>query len=155
MRIHSFAAAVFAIGTTFASAASAATVLVGFDYTITGAELDSITLPSFAVVPDPDGYTLSYGLTSVPLATGASYTIPAADIVTAFSITGIDPALAIDPTDPFAFPLALAVRNGFLTDLSATPVTMDIPVVPLPASGALLPFATALLIAMRRRRTRA
>lgn len=134
----------------FGSAASAATITVGYSYSVTNAFVASVTSPSFAAVGDLDGYTLTAFGSDYLLASGVTFDVFASTgrlDLTAFTITDIDPSLALDPNDPFAFPIGLLFSNitgPLLVD--ATPITITTPAsVPLPASLPLLGVTLAAL----------
>lgn len=132
-------------------------IAVGYTYAVTGAEFFSVTAPSLAAVADGDGlYTLTVaGLGPISLASGASYSFGPG--VTSFTLTGIDPTLGLDPSNPLAFVTGIALTNinGSAT-VTMTPITVETSPVPLPASLPLLLAGLGGIAALRRlRRTQA
>lgn len=132
-------------------------VATGYTYTVTGgaAEFFSVTAPSFGAVPDADGYVLTVGATSVALASGETklFSSFVAGSVFSFTITGIDPVLALAPGDPLAFVTGVALINIPSAEpviITQTPLTSDVPI-PLPAAM-LLSGIVVLAGAARRRR---
>lgn len=128
-------------------------VAVGYTYTVTGADFFSVVAPSAVAVPDADGYTLTFGGTSIALAAGATYTF--APGVQSFTISGIDAALMLDPTSPLAFPTGVSLTNFTNTSVVVTQTAIEAEIggeVPLPASLWLLGGAVAGLGLTRRRR---
>lgn len=114
-------------------------VAAGYDYAVTGALFDSVTMPSLGAVPDADGlYTLLFGDEIVSLGAGETYDF--LTDVSAFLIRGIDTGLALDPANPLAFPtgIALAGFTGAPIIVTQTPITVDTAPVPLPAGLPLL-----------------
>jgi len=146
----------------FGSVASAATITVGYTYSVTNAEFDTVRAPSFAAVPDADGYTLSLtsggALSSFSLGSGAVLDFGAEGItgVTTFTVTDIDPNLELDPNDPFAFPIGVSVENASGAPIfSSSPITITTPApVPLPASLPLLGMAVIAFGGLSARRRR-
>ena len=72
-------------------------VAVGYTYEVTGAEFGSVTAPSLASVPDPDGFSLSYidgdgELVTVQLDAGETFVFDVP--ITAFFLFDIDESLA-------------------------------------------------------------
>lgn len=132
-------------------------VATGYTYTVTGgsAEFFSVTAPSFGAVPDADGYVLTVGATSVSLASGSTVLFSSfvAGSVFSFTITGIDPVLALLPADPLAFVTGVSLINIPSAEpviITQTPLTSDVPI-PLPAAM-LLSGIVVLAGAARRRR---
>ncbi|SFA87862.1 VPLPA-CTERM protein sorting domain-containing protein [Poseidonocella pacifica] len=128
--------------------------IIAMGYT-SGTTFASVTAPSFGVVPDPDGYTLTFGATSVFLASGSTYNFGAG--VTNFTITGIDTGLALDPTNPAAFVTGVSLNTFSSTSIviTQTPIETYIPdpsPVPLPAGVWLIGTALAGLGFVSRRR---
>lgn len=140
-------------------------IAVGYTYEVTGATFDSVTAPTLAAVNDADGYLLEYlrsdGMAiSVMIAPGeeVSFTDGGFDGVSLFTLTGIDPALMLDPTDDVAFVTGVSFASlsaaGAPAVITQTPITIDTTptgVIPLPPSAFLLGFAVLALGAMRRR----
>lgn len=131
-------------------------VAVGYVYNAGTAEFATITAPSLATIADLDGYLVTVDGVEVSLAAGATLEFGSVfgSTPTTFTLSGIDPDLALDPADPMAFPLGVSFTTP-LTDgsVSMTP-TVEISAVPLPATGLLLGFGVAAIGAMRRRRSR-
>ena len=127
-------------------------VAVGYTYEVTGSSFASVQAPSFAAVADPDGYVLTVGGVDIALASGATYVF--APGVTSFTLSGIDPALGLDPNNPQAFVTGISL--GAFSQTSAivtmTPVTANVSAVPLPATGWALIAGIGGLAALRRRR---
>nr|WP_309501318.1 hypothetical protein [uncultured Roseovarius sp.] len=146
----------------FGSVASAATITVGYTYSVANAEFGTVTAPSFAAVSDADGYTLSLisggNPFSFSLASGAVLDFGVLGItgVTMFTVTDIDPNLALDPNNASAFPIVVSVENVSGTAIfSSSPITITTPApVPLPASLPLLGMAVIAFggLSVRRRR---
>ncbi len=134
-------------------------VSVGFTYEANNAEFAAITAPSTATVNDPDGFEIVINGMTYAIASGATFDIVAATggTVTSFVLQGIDPALMLDPANPVAFPLGIALLNvtGSVT-IDMTPITVDVPngvtPVPVPAAGALYLLGLAGIGAFARRR---
>lgn len=137
-------------------------VSIGFEYEVLGGPaFASILAPSLATVPDLDGYFITVGDTTVPLAPGAALDFLTAFGVqpTLFTLTGIDPALMLDPSDPLAFPLGVAFNVvSFETTVLMTPITADFgngetpAPIPLPASVLLYLAGMAVAGGVLRRR---
>ena len=134
-------------------------VSVGFEYVVQGGPaFASIQAPSLATVPDLDGYFITVGLDTAMLLPGASLDFLSVFGVqpTAFTLTGINPALMLDPTDPLAFPLGVAFnQTAFQTTVLMTPIIEefgDPGVIPLPATAVLYLGGIAVAGLMMRRR---
>lgn len=130
-------------------------VTVGYEYAATGGLFDSIVAPSLATVADLDGYFVTVNGTTVALASGATLDFFSTFGLNpdAFTLTGIDTSLVIDPTDPLGFPLGVSfINTSFSTTVSVTPITVDTAQVPLPAS--LWLFGSALVALRLRARTK-
>lgn len=134
-------------------------VAVGYQYDISGGLLATVTAPSLATVADPDGYFVTVDGITVALAAGATLDFSDAFGVNpdSFTLTGIDPALALLPGDPAAFPIGLSFTTALATggSVTMTPLTENIGAVPLPASGLLLMGGLAALGLLRRKRAAA
>jgi hypothetical protein len=141
-----------AAAVTLVSATASLAATTGYTYTATNAQFDFVQAPSFASVADPDGYTVTVGLNDFALLPGVQLIFPSP--VSQFTLTGIDPALNLDPNNPLAFPLGVGFDNitGAIT-LSIDPIITS--AVPLPAGGLLLTTAFGGLIAFQRRKKRA
>ena len=130
-------------------------IAVGYTYEVTGGgAITAIQAPSLGAVADADGYviTLPDG-TSFTLLAGEAVTLD--DSVTRFTLSGIDPALMLDPADQTTFVIGLMFEG--LTGASrltqtALVVNTDLPAVPLPAAMPLLLAALGGLGALARRR---
>lgn len=134
-------------------------VSVGFEYDLTGPGTFSlIQAPSLATVADITGYTINIGGDMIDISAGQLIDVSSYG-ANSFTLTGIDEALMLDPDDPLAFPLGIAVDGADLsTFLTIDPIEVDFDpgggngVVPLPAGGLL--YLTGLAIggfALRRR----
>lgn len=132
-------------------------IATGYTYEITGDLFFSVQAPSLGAVADGDGqYVLSYEQAGSMF----EQILEAGDIfefgpggVSSFTITGIDPALMLDPTNVNAFVTGVSLVNGNLPGtITQTPITTDVNAVPLPASGVLLLSGIAGFAFLRRRR---
>jgi hypothetical protein len=127
-------------------------VAVGYSYQITGSAFATFTAPSLATIADLDGYFLNVGMTSVPIAAGQTINFFSAFGVnpTAFTLTGINPSLGLDPLNTLAFPsgVSFTTITGSVV-VTMTPITAP---VPLPASVLMSGSALALLAGLSRRR---
>lgn len=114
-------------------------VSVGFTYEVTGNQFASVVAPSLLTVNDPDGYEIVVnGVVVKVLSAGEAYTF--ATPVTSFILQGIDPALALDPANSVAFPLAVSMATTNSATITMTPITVDTggsTVIPLPGGMAL------------------
>lgn len=132
-------------------------IATGYTYEITGDLFFSVQAPSLGAVADGDGlYTLKYEqsgtLFEQILAAGDIFEF-GPDGVSSFEITGIDPALMLDPTNANAFVTGVSLVNGNLPGtITQTPITVEVNAVPLPASGVLLLSGIAGIAFLRRRR---
>ncbi|WP_135505223.1 VPLPA-CTERM sorting domain-containing protein [Roseovarius aestuariivivens] len=141
----------------------AATVVTGYTYEITPAttEFATVQAPSFFTVPDSDGYYLTVGSTTVGLGSSEEldFLTTFGSNPTVFQISGIDPALQLDPADPLAFPLGVSLtRAAFSITISITPITQNYgtsTVIPLPAGLPLLLTGLGGLAWLRRRQKKA
>lgn len=130
-------------------------VAIGYVYEVTNGAFDTVTAPSLATVPDADGYAVTVGGSTILLAAGASLDFFTAFGLnpTEFTLTGIDPALMLDPINPLAFPIGVSLTDmipGTLPTFSITPITSEIP---LPGGVAL--YLSALAFGAYRLRRRA
>jgi hypothetical protein len=76
---------------------------------------------------------------------------------TSFTISGIDPALALNPADDGAFLTGVSLTGfdtGVAVSISQTPITAETTPVPLPASILFLGAGLGALGAMKRARSR-
>ncbi|MGE3284356.1 MAG: PEP-CTERM sorting domain-containing protein [Alphaproteobacteria bacterium] len=135
-------------------------VTSGYLYEITSGvnAFETVTLPSFATVPDPsyeiwlfDPIANDFILEGTVLA-GASFNFGPG--VTQFQIRDIDPLLGLDPADPLAFPVGIAFVDGNPVEVTMSPITTD---VPEPASllllaGGILGLGAVSTVSARRRR---
>lgn len=132
-------------------------IATGYTYEITGDLFFSVQAPSLGAVADGDGeYLLSYeqggSMFEQVLEAGDIFEF-GPDGVSSFTITGIDPALMLDPTNVNAFVTGVSVVNGGIPGtITQTPITTDVNAVPLPASGVLLLSGIAGFAFLRRRR---
>ena len=132
-------------------------VTVGYTYDLPSGFFTSVSAPSLATVADLDGYTLStaWGSTLLlPAQTIELESVFGDHVFDTFTISGIDPGLALDPNNPLAFPFGIQYEELLAGDLlSITPINeSSVSAVPLPASGLLL--LGSLLAGMLRRRRR-
>lgn len=133
-------------------------ISVGFEYELGGpGTFSMIQAPSLATVADISGYTINIGGDMIDITAGQLIDV-SSYAANSFTLTGIDEALMLDPGNPLAFPLAIALDGADAsTFLIMDPITVDVPgggtgVVPLPAGGLL--YLTGLAIgglALRRR----
>ena len=73
--------------------------------------------------------------------------------VSSFTITGIDPALMLDPTNDAAFVTGVSVVSGGIPGtITQTAITTDVSAVPIPASGLMILSGLAGMAVLRRRR---
>lgn len=132
-------------------------VAVGYTYTVEDAQIAAIKAPTLAAVNDVDGYV-------VTLPNGDQFTLlPGEELdlslapVSSFVLTGINPALGIEPTDQTTFVLGLQLTAlGQSPNLTQEVIVFDTdatPAVPLPAGMVLMLSGIAGLgVAARRRR---
>lgn len=107
-------------------------IAVGYTYELSGSgEITAIRAPSLSTVADADGYliTLPDGQT-IHLDPGAEITLQTP--VTSFVLSGIDPALMLDPANQTAFVLGLKFAGTDSTSHILQTATQMSPV-PLPA----------------------
>jgi hypothetical protein len=126
-------------------------IAVGYEYEVTtGANFESVTVPSTAVVPQIGDYNLelfngsSFEFASA-LSPGELFTF-APGGTNRFRVTGINAGLGLDPDDPLAFPIGFSFVSTETTQFSMTPL-----VVPEPGTLILLACAAFGLIALPRR----
>lgn len=129
-------------------------IATGYTYEITGDLFFSVQAPSLGAVPDGDGqYLLSYGMGLMTILEAGEIFQFGAGGVSSFTITGIDPALMLDPANTNAFVTGVSLVNGNIAGtITQTPITTDVNAVPLPASGVLLLSGIAGFAFLRRRR---
>jgi PEP-CTERM motif len=129
-------------------------VAVGYVYEVSsGPNVAAVLVPA-ALANGDDSFTLVIdGVGSFGLQAGVEFDITSvvAAGVSRFSITGIDTAAGLDPTDPQAFVTGLRFVDGGLTSISQTALTVA---VPEPATYALWLGGLGAL-ALRRRARRA
>ncbi len=114
-------------------------VSVGFDYVVNnGATFSTITAPSLGAVADVDGYFIEIGGSIIPIAPAETINVDAFG-ASSFTLTGINPALMLDPDNPVAFPIGISLNNigTGITEVSITPITVDVNPIPLPATAVL------------------
>lgn len=134
-------------------------IAVGYTYELTGQGVfASLIAPSLASVADLDGYFITVGATSVALAAGGSLDFLTEFGVqpTSFTLTGINPALSLDPADGAAFPLGVSfVGLGPSSFITQTPIVITPNPIPLPAGIWLMLGALGGLSLLRRKGIRA
>ena len=120
-------------------------IATGYDYAVTGGLVEGVVAPSFATVPDTDGYELLIGEERFALGVGEALdfaTLGFGAGVSAFSVAGIDAALGLDPDDPLAFAVGRDFVEGSVgaggVGVTQTARTETVGEVPLPAAGWLL-----------------
>jgi hypothetical protein len=117
-------------------------IAVGYTYVITDGTINEIHAPSLADVPDGDGsYTVTINGVEFTLTPDAPLIL--ASPISEFTLTGIDPALMLDPANAVAFKIGLrfdTVGQNLGVVQTALTINTDDPVspVPLPASALLL-----------------
>jgi len=100
----------------------------GYEYAITGSDIEGIQLPSYSSVPDTDGYTVIHtdnsGQQITQLDPGEPFDFPSP--VSSFTVNGINPQLSLDPADVMAFPLAVKISpTGVPSQITQTPITVS------------------------------
>ena len=128
-------------------------VATGYDYATAAGD------PNFASVLLPTIQTTAYDLTytyggspfDVLVAPGAAYAFPTGGVAS-FRVTGIDPALGLNPADTTAFETGLTFVASGTFDGTQTPLTTDIQAVPEPPALALLGVSVAAVLGLARRR---
>ena len=101
-------------------------VSVGYTFSVGGAKFSKIKAPSFASVPDSDGYSVSFTGSTNPdttLLPGQDHTMGMP--VTSFVLSGIEPDISVDPNDQMAFPMGIELSDvtGTSVVVTQTPVT--------------------------------
>ena len=130
-------------------------IAVGYTYEVEGAEFGSVTAPSLAAVPDPDGFTLRYRnadgeLIEVQLAAGETHVFETP--VTAFLVSDIAEDLAgTDFVLGISFASLVAGGQVILTQTGFGIDPNEFDAVPLPAGALLLLTGLAGGAALRRR----
>ena len=115
------------------------TIAVGYKYAIGAVDPDFASV----ILPDVGGgvFDLSFFSTEVSLDAGVQYFFPTGG-VSAFTVTGIDPAAELDPADTSAFVTGLTfVSDGSFTG-TMTPITA---VVATPEPGSIVLLTSGLL----------
>jgi hypothetical protein len=133
-------------------------VAVGYTYAVEGGSSFSSALVPEQGLGD-DMFTLTANGVAFALATGQEFVFAdfLAGPVTTFTITGIDPALALDPDNPVAFVTGVALQDVPVDvdqRVTQNPIVIDTDVapIPLPAAGWLLLAGCGALGAVRARR---
>jgi hypothetical protein len=117
-------------------------IAVGFTYVINDGTISEIHAPSLADVPDGDGsYTVTINGVEYTLTPDAPLILSAP--ISEFTLTGIDPALMLDPANAVAFKIGLrfdTVGQNLGVVQTALTINTDDPIstVPLPAPALLL-----------------
>ena len=138
-----------------AIAVSTATVVIGYSYSTSDVLFSQITAPSLATVADIDGYSLDVLGSDFSLLSGGVFDVfEETGIlgVSEFTLTGIDPALALDPLDPLAFPVGVTTFPSAEFAIEITPITSTVPAVTLPAGVLLLLSGLAGVAGLKRRK---
>lgn len=138
-------------------------VAIGYTYTVEDAEFAAIQAPTFFTIADADGYqidlvgvdeTTVFDLIDLTpdgllrLAPGQTLDIAGLG-VTEFVLSGIDASLMLDPDDPLAFPLGVALEN---VTPGASPTITQVATIPLPGGLPLYLGALGAFFAIRRLR---
>ena len=133
-------------------------VAVGYTYTIEDMDGNALPIagviaPSLEFVNDPDGYFVEFtaGGTAYKEAIAPGQRILFGDLigggtgtVEQFVLSGIDPSLMLDPTNPTLFRTGILPGRGVQGEvrLTQTPITEDYPPAPIP-----LPLPATMLLA--------
>lgn len=93
-------------------------VSIGYDYTVVNAEIGAITAPTTSMVADADGYTVTIDGVDYALLPGDTLDLELLGLsgVDEFTLSGIDPTLALDPLDDMAFMLGITPVNFSATE---------------------------------------
>jgi hypothetical protein len=115
-------------------------VATGYVYKINAGDLNfaSVVFPAI----QSGLFTLSFlnnGILDTELLAGGSLFFFPTGGISMFTVTGIDPALGLDPSNPTAFITGLTFVSGGTFTGTQTPITSDISAVPGPIVGAGLP----------------
>lgn len=135
-------------------------VTTGYIYDAGTTAFQTLTAPSLATVQDTDGYIVTVGAQSHVIAAGETINFNTIFGInpTTFTLTDINPNLALDPANGAAFPVGVSfVTAGFGLNVSITPITTTVAApIPLPAAGFLMGFGLLALggVALRNRKAR-
>ena len=126
-------------------------IATGYHYQTAAGEPNfaSVLLPNVANGMFTLSYAGSLGATTTQLAAGVQYFFPSGG-VSAFDVTGIDPAAGLDPANTLAFVTGLTFASNGSFDGTVTPITTNVDVAE-PASAAILGIAGLFAGAVRRR----
>lgn len=124
-------------------------VSTGYTYTATGGGLfASVTAPTKLSVNDEDGYWLTYfdGVDTVTVALAAGQMFDFVVPVEKFTIEGINPALALDPTDPNVFVTGVSFSQGGTFGVLQKAITTFVPdVVGVPEPSSITLFGLSIV----------
>jgi hypothetical protein len=129
------------------------TVAVGYDYT-TGAgdpNFASVLLPAVQTGPFSLSFLEDGALVTETVAPNTVFAFPTGG-VSAFRVTGIDPADGLDPANTSAFVTGISFTGDGIFDGLQTPITASVDPnrVPEPASSSILALAMGGIFAARR-----
>jgi hypothetical protein len=107
-------------------------IAIGYEFEVlAGSFFAGVRMPTNAVVPQSGDYEIlvfdgAEFLPAVQLGAGEEYSFGSGG-VSRFRVTGIDPSLGLDPTDPLAFPTGLSFVSRVPTSVSMTPLVVPEP----------------------------